>query len=225
MLPSKLKGYIPVKMYDEVFYINKETGSGFGPVIKKIEPLIFNISKSRYINGYSEEDLRQELSLIAIEGIRAFDESKGVKLSTFLHIHINNKILSKIRSVNKKSNNASSLKDSERTSDFICKEIAFTDVRINGDNDESDKFEDLIEDDRGGIYHIDNIDFNLFLEDLKGSIDRNSWLLIKYISQDGMSIKDASEKVGINIWNSASILKKLAKHEIIREFYESYKSV
>lgn len=95
-----------VKLYNEEFYVNTNTGEGVDRVLRKIDPLLFKMSNSLFITNYSQEDLKQELAIIAIEGIRSYDSTKGVKLSTFLHIHLHNKIISKIRSKNKLSNNA-----------------------------------------------------------------------------------------------------------------------
>jgi RNA polymerase sigma factor (sigma-70 family) len=97
-----------VKVYNEEIFVDSVTGLGIDRVLKKIDPLLFKMAKSIYIQGYAVEDIKQELAVLAIEGIRSFDASKNVKLSTFLHIHLHNKIISKIRSQNKLSNNASS---------------------------------------------------------------------------------------------------------------------
>jgi RNA polymerase sigma factor (sigma-70 family) len=97
-----------VKVYNEEIFVDSVTGLGIDRVLKKIDPLLFKMAKSIYIQGYTVEDIKQELAVLAIEGVRSFDASKNVKLSTFLHIHLHNKIISKIRSQNKLSNNASS---------------------------------------------------------------------------------------------------------------------
>jgi len=101
-----------VSVYNECFFIDANTGVGFDRLIKKIDPLLFKMSKAFYINGYSQEDLKQELAILAIEGVRSFDGTRGVKLSTFLQTHLHNKLISKIRSKNKLSDNATSIGDS-----------------------------------------------------------------------------------------------------------------
>ena len=95
-----------VKVYNEEFYIDANSGTGLDKVLAKIDPLLFKMSKSLFIPGYSVEDVKQELAILAIEGVRSYDSTKNVKLSTFLHIHLHNKIIAKIRSKNKISNNA-----------------------------------------------------------------------------------------------------------------------
>lgn len=101
-----------VGVYNETFYINANTGEGFDRLIRKIDPLLYKMSKAFFIAGYSAEDLKQELAIMAIEGVRSFDGTKNVKLSTFLTIHLHNKLISKIRSKNKLSDNATAIGDS-----------------------------------------------------------------------------------------------------------------
>lgn len=100
-----------VRLYNEEFYVNSNTGEGLDRVLKKIDPLLFKMSNSLFIPNYAPEDVKQELAILAIEGVRSYDATKNVKLSTFLHIHLHNKIISKIRSKNKLSNNAFSMSE------------------------------------------------------------------------------------------------------------------
>lgn len=122
-----------VKVYNEEFFVDANTGVGVGRVIAKIDPLLFKMSKSFYIQGYGQEDVKQELAIMALEGIRSYDSSKNVKLSTFLHIHLHNKIISKIRSQNKLSNNAtSSLENSSLPDSCDCGNHIFMINEKNG---------------------------------------------------------------------------------------------
>jgi len=114
-----------VSMYDESIYIDTETGKGFDLVLKKIEPLIFKMSSKTFMRGYAQEDIRQELAIMAIEGIKAFDKSKNVKLSTFLHIHLKNKLISQIKSENKLANNATVALDFKFPDECNCGSSTF----------------------------------------------------------------------------------------------------
>jgi RNA polymerase sigma factor (sigma-70 family) len=98
-----------VKMYDEEVHINTLTKEGYARVLERIDPLLCKWASKTYMPGYTFEDIKQELALIIIEGVNAYDPSKKVKLSTFLHTHLRNKLISKIKSVNKLSNDAYSL--------------------------------------------------------------------------------------------------------------------
>jgi RNA polymerase sigma factor (sigma-70 family) len=100
-----------IKMYDEDIWVNTETREGYDRIIERINPLLCKWASRTYMPGHSFEDIKQELTIIIIEGINAFDPSKKVKLSTFLHTHLRNKLVSKIKSFNKLSNDACSLHD------------------------------------------------------------------------------------------------------------------
>jgi len=107
-----------VRMYNEEIYVDTISGEGYGAVLKKIDPLLCKMASRTHMPGFRFEDIKQELVILAIEGIKAFDPEKKVKLSTFLHIHLRNKLVSKIRSINKLSNDAFSLKS--KNGNILC---------------------------------------------------------------------------------------------------------
>jgi len=96
-----------IQMYEETFLVSSKTKQGYERVLKKIDPLIRSMSSKVYIPGYTFEDIKQEISRIAIEGIDSYDPEKKVRLSTFLHVHLRNKVISLIKHHNKISNDAS----------------------------------------------------------------------------------------------------------------------
>src|SRR5210317_1494251 len=95
-----------VRMYDEEFNIDKKSKYGYDKVLRKLEPMVCDWARKFYFGDMPFEDRKQEIYVMAIQGIENFNEDKGVALSSFLHTHIRNKIISKIKSSNKKSNNA-----------------------------------------------------------------------------------------------------------------------
>jgi DNA-directed RNA polymerase specialized sigma subunit len=107
-----------VRMYNEDIYVDTISGEGYGAVLKKIDPLLCKMASRTHMPGFKFEDIKQELVILAIEGIMAFDSRKKVKLSTFLHIHLKYKLVSKIRSINKLSNDAFSLKS--KNGNILC---------------------------------------------------------------------------------------------------------
>jgi len=110
-----------VRMYDEEIFISKITKVGYDKVLKRIDPLLCGWASRAYMPGYSFEDIKQEVSLIAIEGIDAYDPEKKVKLSSFLQTHIKYKVISKIKSLNKLSSDASLIKLSDEERYCSCK--------------------------------------------------------------------------------------------------------
>lgn len=100
-----------IEMYEEKVWISTRTKEGYARVLERIDPLLCKWASKTYMSGYAFEDIKQELSLIIIEGVNAYDPSKKVKLSTFLHTHLRNKLVSKLKSVNKLSNDAYGLSE------------------------------------------------------------------------------------------------------------------
>ena len=99
-----------VYMYDEKIFVNTATGEGVGDVIKKITPLIEGMAARSHINGYTFEDIKQEISLLVVDGVKKYDPDREVKLSTFLHWHLKNKFITKLKSLNTMANDATSMK-------------------------------------------------------------------------------------------------------------------
>lgn len=201
---------ITVRMYDEDILINKKSGKGFQKVLDKIDPLISSMAVRYKINNYAVSDLKQELYLIAVQGIKAFDPNKNVKLSTFLHVHLNNKIISKLKSSLKKSNNAVYLNNQ----DEFFREINVDSISLINDMEESQDIYMI-----KNIYEM-NLDFDLFLELLKEDIEYESWLIVKLLTVENLTIREISEKLNMNIWTVSNKLKKLSKNEYILSFYD-----
>lgn len=201
---------ITVRMYDEDILINKKSGKGFQKVLEKIDPLISSMAVRYKINNYAVSDVKQELYLIAVQGIKAFDPNKNVKLSTFLHVHLNNKIISKLKSSLKKSNNAVYLNNQ----DEFFREINVDSISLINDMEESQDIYMI-----KNIYEM-NLDFDLFLELLKEDIEYESWLIVKLLTVENLTIREISEKLNMNIWTVSNKLKKLSKNEYILSFYD-----
>ena len=109
-----------IEMYDEKIFVSTKTKQGYDKVLKKIDPLLCKWASRTYMSGYGFDDIKQELSVIIIEGINAFDPDKNVKLSSFLHNHLKNKLISKLKSINKLSNDAYGLSEEKIASICSC---------------------------------------------------------------------------------------------------------
>jgi RNA polymerase sigma factor (sigma-70 family) len=247
-----------VRLYNEEFYVNSNTGEGLDRVLKKIDPLLFKMSNSLFIPNYAPEDVKQELAILAIEGVRSYDATKNVKLSTFLHIHLHNKIISKIRSKNKLSNNAFSMsEDISLPSTCDCgsadfkvekkdgveisrectscdklyrkeirtakKEVLFSEIgaRMSANLDEEVMFIDSVGNDGSVFSSGKNSEDELEAEASIGSIcyglDEKTSKILKLISLEDYSIKDAAEEVGLSPWAANLRLKNLSRNKKIRD--------
>lgn len=208
-------------VYDENIDLNIKTGEGFDRVIKKMEPTFTKILKKRFMSGYSYSDMRQELAVLAIEGIKNYDSQKGVKLSTFLETHINNKLISKIKTHNKMSRNATYLKQS----DSMSQELNFGSVVLDKESDDNVSFQDTIRDGES-ILNYDSlsfqeiVDFESFLSALNSYVDEKIISVIRLIMFSKMNIKEAAEEVGIRPWVASRALRSLSKNSVVRDFYE-----
>lgn len=116
-----------VKMYEEEIFISKNTRAGYDRVLQRIDPLLCGWAAKIYMPSSSFEDIKQELSMITIEGIDSYDPDKKVRLSSFLHNHIKNKIISKLKSVNKLANNATLIKEIGAGGYCPCGNVSYSD--------------------------------------------------------------------------------------------------
>ena len=66
-----------VKVYNDEIFISTKTGVGVDFVLKKMDPLLSKMASRTYLPGYRFEDIKQELSIIAIEGIKNYYVAKG----------------------------------------------------------------------------------------------------------------------------------------------------
>jgi len=235
-----------VKMFNEEILIDKRTKLGYEKVLSKIDPLLCGWASRVYMPGYDFDDIKQEASIIAIEGIEAFDPEKNVKLSSFLTTHIKNKIISKLKSVNKLSNDASLVTISEKTcsckspdfSQNICNNCNLTrDSRYRSSREEYSfsslnndlltnsgeyvSFENSISNSdcfySDDVSGYDEADLSIAINRLRDSIDPMTFDILKMVWLDGHSIKYAAQEVGISGWGASMRLKKLSKNRVIKD--------
>ena len=217
-----------VDMYDEKIYVNSSTKQGYARVLERIDPLLCKWASRTYMPGYSFEDIKQELSLIIVEGVNAFDPNKKVKLSTFLHTHLRNKLISKIKSVNKLSNDACALRSPEEEGEGDAnkyrrsrEELSFSSMaKVDpSSGEEYCEFQDTLSN-SDSLYSEDGtvferIDLELAIEKVADIVDEKTYLILRRVCLDGSSIKDAASEVGLTGWAASMRLKKLSKHKLI----------
>lgn len=227
----KKQGYsCYVDMYEEQVYVDTVTKKGYSRVIERIDPLLCKWASKTYMPGYTYEDIKQELSLIIVEGINSFNPEKKVKLSTFLHTHLRNKLISKIKSVNKLSNDACSLRSIEKglKEDEVKyrksrEELNFSAMmRVDpGSGEEYCEFQDTLANsdalfsEDGTIF--ERIDLELAIQKVADVVDEKTYIILRKVCLDGYSIKDAASEVGLTGWAASMRLKKLSKHKLIAD--------
>jgi RNA polymerase sigma factor (sigma-70 family) len=221
-----------VDVYDETFYVNTLTNVGLESVLKKVEPLINKMCSKTYISGYAFEDIKQELNIMVIQGISKYDPAKGTKLSTFLQNHLRKKMISKLRSVNKMSNDSSSI---SFTSDpdykdakikRVREEILFSSCTPDNIEDPSMRFENTISDDDGlygstGLSFGDK-EFELTLRKISKDLDPDTARIIELLYYEDLPINKAAEAVGLTGSAASMRLKKLEKNESFRMAFSEF---
>jgi RNA polymerase sigma factor (sigma-70 family) len=211
-------------------YIDTSTGAGLDRALKKIDPLLCKMASKTFMSGYTFDDIKQELVIVAIDGIKAFNPDKKVKLSTFLHIHMRNKLISKIRSKNKLSNDASYIKDlrtsADNASSSVRSEINFSQI-LSFDSESGDEksssFIDTVSEDTSlysdGKDKYAESNFMSSLRRLSVSIDPKTAKIIELVCLNDYSIKDAASEVGLSGWAASMRLKSLSKNGLIKDIF------
>jgi len=216
-------------LYDERIYVDTRSGVGVDLVLKKIDPLLCKMASSTYMDGFGFQDIKQELAIIAIDGIRSYNPDKKVKMSTFLHIHLRNKLISKLRSENKMSNDAFAFNEAKPAMPMrkTRREVNFSQISSNLNSDDSSEFDfESSIDSEDSLYGVrasahDSVEFLASLEKLSCSIDKKTSKIIELVCLRDYSIKDAASEVGLSGWAASMRLKNLSKNRIIKDLFEN----
>lgn len=196
-----------VKMYDEEYEICHKSCSGYEKVMNKIDPLVNKYARKLCAFGLDFEDSKQEVLIILIEGIKNYDEKKQVKLSTFLHVHLNNKVISKMKTLSKKSRCATLSKDEK-----FAREIAFSKLSekdLDGYIPIS-SFTDF-------HYDEDKLHLQQIFDEVEAIYGQQTSELLYLVSIEGYTKVAAAEILDINSWTASNKLKKLSKDPRIIE--------
>lgn len=215
-----------VQVYKEVVYINTFTGEGFDKVLELMDPLLRKMASKLYMSSHNFEDIKSELSIILIEGIRMFDPDRNVKLSTFLQTHLHNKSISWIRGKNGDSKDASSLlNDKINKQEFkkVKPEINFSQFEFTNDDSGSVLFENTITESDvlyfNNISDYDLVNFNTDLLKISSKLDDKTRKIIELVYFEDYSIKDAADKVGLTGWAASIRLKRLASRGTFKSIF------
>lgn len=210
-----------VVMYNETYYVDTETGEGVDRVLKKIDPLLTKKASVTYLPGFSSEDIKQELVIMVIKGIRSYDPTKGTALSTFLHQHLRNKVISRLKSGNKMANDAELMNGTGDPGKLrrIKEELPFSTCPVRYDDSDEILFESTIEDSDNYLNmnkrfkSNDDINFEVSIKKFSKELDPDTAQLLKLVCFHDYTIKDAAEKVGLSGWAASIRLKKLLKRQ------------
>lgn len=219
MADKNFKGIVEV--YNEKFFLNTLTGEGIDKILKKLDGLLTKKSKKVFLKGYTPQDIKQELTIMVIEGIKKFDFSRGVKLSSFLHAHLNNKIISEIHHHNRLANDACAYVKPLEDKPTIYSEAQSTQL-IRGEESEEDYVEGVGTDHNPffrDLNDFERLEFRITLEKLTGSLDYKTRKIIEMVYFEDYTVKDAAEKLGLTGWAGLMRLKQLTRKQFVRELF------
>lgn len=211
-----------VRMFNDVYYVDTKTGEGVDKVLKKIDPLLCKMASKTYIPGYTFEDIKQELVIMVLRGIRFYDPSRNTALSTFLYKYLNSKLISKLMSANKMSNDADL--NFETTSDKkirkVKEELSFSQCGSRYNDGEEIPFEHSIEESDGfyqpQVRRYDDVNFEVSLSKITEDLDSKTSKIIELVCFEDYTIKDAAAEVGLSGWAASIRVKNLARKGSIR---------
>lgn len=104
-------------IYEHEVFIDTFTGEGYNIVIRKMKSYIDWYSGKIRLSGFEREDIKQLIVMILLDGIRRYNPNLKIKLSTFLYVHIRNRLISRIKEETRQSLNATY---NEPLYKFIC---------------------------------------------------------------------------------------------------------
>lgn len=98
-----------VALYDSEIYIDTRTGKGYDEVLKKLSPLVHKLMSKFHFNGNMPNDTKHDIIIHILEGIPKYDPRKNTKLSTFIEMRVNRRLINELRDKSRISRNATFL--------------------------------------------------------------------------------------------------------------------
>jgi len=122
-MDDTVRGFIgKAFIYEEEVFINTFTGEGYDVVVTRMKKYIDWHSGKIRLAGFERDDIKQLIVTILLDGIRRYNPEikiggNKIKLSTFLYVHIRNRLISRIKEETRQSLNATYNASSYK---FIC---------------------------------------------------------------------------------------------------------
>lgn len=207
-----------VKVYDKSFRLNKKTRKNFDKVLTKTEPLVNKLAYEffGFFNYIDIEDLKQDIREIIFNGILTYKSDKRTKLSSFLHVHTRNKLISLAEMYNAEKRSAIFI-----DKDFLDNNYASAERSLDFLKDrylkEQIKLDDLLSDAYGfnSDYQTNlktmrfNIAFRQIIEKHQKQFPDEMLVLEKIYYQD-KSIVDMGKEIGLSGWATKLRIRKVA---------------
>jgi len=98
-----------VKLYDSQIYVDTRDGTGYDKVIDKLMPLVYKLAMKYHFNGNTFDDTKHDVIIHILEGIPKYNSRKNTKLSTFIEMRVNRRLINELRNCSRVSRNATFL--------------------------------------------------------------------------------------------------------------------
>lgn len=112
---GKYEGFAGViKLFKNSVYIDTRNGIGYDKAMKELEPYVNYLANKYNFSGlgFSYEDTKQHIIMRILEGIPQYNPTRETKLSTFLYMRIERRLINEIRNLSTDSKNPTTLKTS-----------------------------------------------------------------------------------------------------------------
>jgi len=95
---NKCTGFVgKIKLYNDEIYIDTRDGTGYDEMFQKLKRMINYLAYRYNIPGNTVEDTKQDIAVYILEGLPKFNPNKKTKLSTFLQMLINRRLINELR--------------------------------------------------------------------------------------------------------------------------------
>lgn len=232
-----MKGFTEVG--SKSIYVDTDSGEGLDEVLREMRPMINKIAHTYSHDMIDFEDTKQDIAIYILECVKKFDPSRGAKLSTFLFSSVNNKLKNRIRDINKKTNNATTLNVDRCRFSCDCGHT-FTASSCGGESVVCPSCGIDIEYKNHGAFVSmkevaeENIDGTVRKAeedpdpyyDIICKIDIDRWLktedsrtaqIVKMICYDNLTMTDVAKKIGITGSGVSARLKQLQNRAMLKK--------
>jgi RNA polymerase sigma factor (sigma-70 family) len=232
-------------IYDELIFVDTNTGKGYDKIIKKMDGFINWYSSKIRLSGFEREDIKQLIIAIILDGVRRYDPKYNIKLSTFLYVHIKNRMASRIKEENRLSLNATHNELSYR---FICQcgnimrapkndntqcdhclsyinnswdvrlecsKPISLDSLISGENEYNNEYEFSYD----GYSNVEQAEKKMDFRNIIKNEDKITRKIAEMVYFYDCSITDAANEVGLSCWATSLRLKKLKYNQNMQDFF------
>ena len=227
-----------IEVYDSKIYIDTRNGTGYDKALKKLEPLVYKFASQFNFNGNTFDDTRHDIIVHILEGIPRYNPNKNTKLSTFIEMRVNRRLINDLRDQSRMSKNATFLNyglyniKCKCGTNFIEKLDNFTQCKCVGCDEHVDNAKKIPigvpEISIGGSYDDYSKSPEFLDDEAIFMCDMGQWLndedkrvvkIIELIYFGDYSIKAAAEKVGLSGAGANMKLKNLAKNKVVKEIF------